>query len=129
MSDATNSPADQPMLRVRLTVSQILQGIKENFVVVSALAFAIGVALATTFLAAYLSVFDWHLMWFVQYTDILTFGLIAVGVISGSLTFIQSASQTVIGLFGMSGWSRRSHAALLAAFIRQRTAERLASVA
>jgi hypothetical protein len=95
------------------TAKQLLEAVKDNFVLVSATALLIGVALSTMFLAAYLSVFDWHLLWFVQYTDIITFGLLAVGVIGGSLTFIQSAAQTVLGLFGMKGRSRWTHGIFL----------------
>lgn len=79
-----------------LTAVQALQFIKDNFVLVSAAALLIGVALATTFIAAYLSVFDWHLIWFVQYMDIITFGLLAVGIVSGSATLLQSFVQTVL---------------------------------
>jgi hypothetical protein len=61
--------------------------------------------------------FDWHLLWFVQYTDIITFGLLAVGIITGSLTFIQASAQTVLGLFGMKGKTQRAHAIFLFFFI------------
>jgi hypothetical protein len=88
------------------TAKQLLEAIKDNFVLVSAAALLIGVSLATTFLAAYLSVFDWHLLWFVQYTDIITFGLLALGIASGSITLLQSAAQTVLG--GRTPEQRRS---------------------
>lgn len=87
--------------------SQLLQAIKDNFVLVSGAAVIIGTGLATIFLAAYLSVFDWHLLWFVQYTDILTFGLIAIGVISGSILFLQASVQAIISLFKLSAPSRK----------------------
>ena len=96
---------------------QVLQFLKENFALVSAIAALIGIALSTTFLAAYLSVFDWHLLWFVQYTDVITFGLLAIGIITGSLTFIQASAQTVLGLFGMKGRARWTHGIFLAYFI------------
>jgi hypothetical protein len=79
------------------TMKQILEGIRDNFVLVSATALLIGVTLATTFLAAYLSIFDWHLIWFVQYTDIITFGLIALGIVSGSITSLQGLAQVFLG--------------------------------
>lgn len=98
MSDQTvasvGTPAALPPQGI--TASQALQFIKDNFVLVSGAALLIGVALATTFLAAYLSVFDWHLLWFVQYTDIITFGLLALGIVSGSITLLQSFVQTVL---------------------------------
>jgi hypothetical protein len=100
-----------------VTAAQVLAFIKDNFVLASAAALLLGVTLSTTFLAAYLSVFDWHLLWFVQYTDIITFGLLAVGVITGSLTFIQASAQTMLGLFGMKGKSQRAYAIFLFFFI------------
>jgi hypothetical protein len=100
-----------------VTAAQVLAFIKDNFVIVSAAALLLGVTLSTTFLAAYLSVFDWHLLWFVQYSDIITFGLLAVGIIAGSLTFIQASAQTVLGLFGMKGKTQRAHAIFLFFFI------------
>jgi hypothetical protein len=102
MPDSTNSaaPATGP--------AAVLQFLTDNFAVVSGIAVVGGIGLSTIFLSAYLSYFDWHLLWFVQYTDILTFGLIAVGVVGGSLLFLQSASQTLIGVFtfGMAGKRR-----------------------
>src|SRR5258707_15737156 len=99
-----------------LTAKQLLEAVKDNFVLVSAAALLLGMTLSTTFLAAYLSVFDWHLLWFVQYTDIITFGLLAVGIITGSLTFIQASAQTVLSLFGMKGKSHRAHAIFIVIF-------------
>ena len=85
-------PAPAPAL----TASEIIQALKDNFVVVSAVAVLMGVGLATTFLAAYLGVFDWHLLLFIQYTDIITFGLIAIGVLSGFIGLVQSVTQTYL---------------------------------
>src|SRR5437762_5425217 len=79
-----------------ITLSAVLAALKDNFALVSAASLLISVSLATIFLSAYLSVFDWQLMWFVQYTDIITFGLLALGVLSGSVTLLQSLAQTVL---------------------------------
>jgi hypothetical protein len=82
MSDTSaGAQAPQPS---GLAGRQILDAVKDNFVVLSGVAVVLGVSFATIFLAAYLSVFDWHLLWFIQCTDIVTFGLIALGIISGS---------------------------------------------
>lgn len=80
-----------------LTVAEIVQAIKDNFAVVSAAAAITGIAFAATFLAAYLSIFDWHLIWFVQYTDIITFGLVALVVGSGSVSLLQGFVGTILG--------------------------------
>jgi hypothetical protein len=79
-----------------LTATEVIQALKENFVVVSAVAALMGIGLATTFLAAYLGVFDWHLLLFIQYADIITFGLIAIGVLSGFIGIVQSMTQTFL---------------------------------
>jgi hypothetical protein len=62
--------------------------------------------MASTFVTAYLTVFDWHLLWFVQYTDIITFGLLGLGILSGSLIILQALAQTVISLFQLKSDSR-----------------------
>lgn len=78
MSDQTAATPHQPaQVATKLTAADILLAFKENFVVLSAAAAVIGITLATTFFGAYLSVFDWRLLWYVQYTDVLTFGIIA----------------------------------------------------
>jgi hypothetical protein len=68
---------------------QTLQFLRENFALVSALTFAAGIALSILFLFSYLSVFDWHLLWLVQYPDVLSFGLVAFGVLGGSVLVLS----------------------------------------
>ncbi|MBR0753079.1 hypothetical protein JQ604_12885 [Bradyrhizobium jicamae] len=97
---AKEQPATLPSFK------EVLQATKDNFVIVSAAAVLIGVVLAMTFLSSYLWVFDWHLIWFVQYPDIITFGLIAIGVLSGSFAFIQSSVMTLIEAFNLKGRTR-----------------------
>jgi hypothetical protein len=105
MSDAAeNTPPPPPS---GLTGRQLLQAMKDNFVLMSGVVVILGVGLATIFLYSYLSVFDWHLIWFVQYADILTFGLIAVGLIGGSLIFLQSLAQSLLNVFSFSKESKR----------------------
>ena len=101
MSENTTPPADNATPPIELVV--LLRYIKENFVVVSGIAVVLGIGLSTMFLSAYLAVFDWHLIWFIQYTDILTFGFIGVGIIGGSFLFLQSLVQSVLGLGVFNG--------------------------
>jgi hypothetical protein len=77
-SNATSTAAPADLLA-------IWELIRNNFAVVSGLAVIVGIGFAILFLSSYLSVFDWHLLWFIQYPDIISFGLVAVGVIGGSL--------------------------------------------
>lgn len=94
----TVAPTQKP---AAFTTTQLIQAIKENFVVVSGSALIFGVVLASTFVTAYLTVFDWHLLWFVQYTDIITFGLLGLGIISGSLIIVQALAQAAISAFSL----------------------------
>ncbi|HUZ33470.1 MAG TPA: hypothetical protein VMV19_15400 [Xanthobacteraceae bacterium] len=105
MSDT--SGGTQPPQPGALTGRQLLGAVKDNFLVVSGVAFLLGVGFATIFLAAYLSAFDWHLLWFIEYTDIVTFGLIALGIVSGSIVFLQAAAQTIINLFKLDTRGKR----------------------
>jgi MFS family permease len=108
MSSTSATPPTPPpdQKAAAFTTTQLVQAIKENFVVVSGTALIFGVVLASTFVTAYLTVFDWHLLWFVQYTDIITFGLLGLGIISGSLIILQALAQTVISLFHLKKDSR-----------------------
>lgn len=109
MSNATENPATSTAGRAStgLTTGQLLQALRDNFAAISGAIVAAGVILATTFLTAYLSTFDWHLLWFVQYTDIITFGLLALGIISGSFVVLQASTQAVVGVFGLDKLSQR----------------------
>ena len=106
MSNETHNAARSPARSPASPVA-IFQIVKDNFAVVSGLAVVAGVGLATLFLYSYLGIFGWHLIWYVQYADILTFGLLAVGIVGGSLIFLQSLAQTFLDLYSFSDKSRR----------------------
>ena len=106
MSNETNNAAQPPPPATPASPSATFQFIKENFSAISSVAIVGGIGLATIFLYAYLSVFDWHLIWFVQYADIITFGLIVVGTIGGSLIIFQSLAQTLLDIGSLSRKSK-----------------------
>ena|ERR1700733_2225722 len=97
----------QPIPTLPLTAAHVLQAVKDNFVMVSAGAAMAGVVLATTFFAGYLSVFDWHLLWYVQYTDLLTVGIVALGIASGSVVLLQTWTQNLLQLVTMDKRQRQ----------------------
>lgn len=101
-STPANPPGPPAGQAPAFTTAQLVQAAKENFVVISGMALIFGVILATTFLTGYLTVFDWHLFWFVQYTDIITFGLLALGIISGSFLTFQALTTVVISTFQLT---------------------------
>ena len=82
-----------PVVEAPSNASSAWPFLRDNFSVVSGLAVLGGLALSITFLFSYLSVFDWHLIVFVQYVDVITFGVIAVGVVSGSLALVVGILQ------------------------------------
>ena len=55
-----------------------------------------GLILATVYLYGYLSVFDWHLIWVVQYADLIGFAVVAAGVIAGFAAIILPIVENVI---------------------------------
>ena len=59
--------------------------LRDNFTVLSGIAVVSGITLAIVFLFFYLSAFSWHLIELIQYVDVITFGVIAVGIASGSI--------------------------------------------
>jgi hypothetical protein len=87
-----------PIVEAPSNASSAWPFLRDNFSVVSGLAVLGGLALSITFLFSYLSVFDWHLIVFIQYVDVITFGVIAVGVVSGSLALVVGILQWWTGL-------------------------------
>jgi hypothetical protein len=94
----TSGASDQPPPKTanQLTLLSILQFLKDNLVVVSGLAALAGLWFSTIFLSAYLFVFDWRLIWFVQSADVVTVGLIAVGIMGSSLLLLYSISYNIL---------------------------------
>jgi hypothetical protein len=60
----------------------------KNFALVSAAITVLSACMVMVFLFAYLSVFDWNLIWIVEYSDIIKFSLIGVAFTSGSAFFV-----------------------------------------
>lgn len=94
MSDEpeTNStPKEPPAL-------QLLSFISRHFAVFSLLGLVAVVLCSTLFLYGYLTVFDWQLIWIIEYPDILKFGLVMLAVISGMVWFGQVFVASLMGL-------------------------------
>ena len=66
---------------------------RENFTVISGVAVICGITFAIIFLFSYLSAFSWRLIELVEYVDVITFGIIAVGVASGSLLAVSNIAE------------------------------------
>ena len=84
----------------------------------SAISFIVGLVLATVFLYGYLSMFDWHLIWIVPYPEIVTFALVAVGVLGVFATIIPSVIESVVYWSGIpSGNPRWAYITVMALMI------------
>src|SRR5262245_1477384 len=70
---------------------KLLSFITAHFAAFSLLGLVVVVLCCTLFLYGYLSVFDWQLIWIIEYPDILKFGLVALAVIFG----------IILGLYGI----------------------------
>jgi hypothetical protein len=89
----------------------------KHFAVLSVAITVFGATMAIIFIAAYLRVFDWRIIWVIEYADVLKVGLIVVAVFSGFSYFIWSSvghaidlatqrerSWGWIWLFGLLAW-------------------------
>lgn len=68
---------------------RVLEDIKEYFALISASVALAALLGSTVFLYAYLAVFDWRLIWVIEYGDVLKFGLVIFGIVTGYLATIQ----------------------------------------
>jgi hypothetical protein len=70
----------------------------KHFAVLSVGIGVFGAAMAIIFIAAYLRVFDWRLIWIIEYSDVLKIGLIVVALLSGFSYWIWSGTRDAIDL-------------------------------
>jgi hypothetical protein len=71
----------------------VLENVRVNFALISALAGLTALLGSTVFLYGYLSVFDWRLIWVIEYSDVLKFGLIIFAVLTGYLFLIEGYAR------------------------------------
>jgi hypothetical protein len=70
----------------------------KHFAILSVGIGVLGAAMAVIFIAAYLRVFDWRLIWIIEYSDVLKIGLIVVALLSGFSYWIWSGTRNAIDL-------------------------------
>src|SRR5690242_10382348 len=88
-----------------LRLNGAMDFITKHFAVISVAMAAIGATLAIIFIAAYLRVFDWRIIWTIEYTDVLKIGLIVVAVLSSFAWYVWSSARDAIDLATKSGRS------------------------
>jgi hypothetical protein len=77
----------------------------KHFAVLSVAITVFGATMAIIFIAAYLRVFDWRIIWIIEYADVLKVGLIVVAVFSGFSYYIWSSTRHAIDLATQRGRS------------------------
>jgi hypothetical protein len=68
----------------------MLEFLTKHFLVLSSLLVGVASAISMIFLTAYLAVFDWSLVWLIEYSDLAKLALIGIAVISSILGFITN---------------------------------------
>jgi hypothetical protein len=79
--------------------------ITKHFAVLSVALAVFGMTTAIIFIAAYLRVFDWRIIWIIEYADVLKIGLITVALFSGFSYYIWSGARDAIDLATQRGRS------------------------
>jgi hypothetical protein len=87
--ETSPAPKETPALR-------LLSFISGHFAVFSLLGLVAIVLCSTLFLYGYLAVFDWQLIWIIEYPDILKFGLVALAVISSIILAVSAFIANLI---------------------------------
>jgi hypothetical protein len=94
----------------RLTKSSHVAGplafIVGNFAGFSALGLIAAVVCSTIFLYAYLTIFDWQLIWIIDYPDVFKVGLVALGVLSGFIIIVQGVLHFFVGIIKLKASER-----------------------
>ena len=67
-----------------------------NIASLSAIGLFAAVVGSTLFLYAYLSVFDWRLIWIIDYSDIFKVGLVTLAVLSSFVVLVLQGLQMVL---------------------------------
>ncbi|MGO9401587.1 MAG: hypothetical protein ACLP19_27655 [Xanthobacteraceae bacterium] len=76
LEDAQDGAASAPQRPSRI------EKITQHFAVISTTITATAILSSTVFLYGYLSVFDWRLIWIIEYGDVLKFGLVVLAVLA-----------------------------------------------
>ena len=108
------STVKQPGKEIRIWQLDFLT---KHFLVLSAFLLGISAALSMLFLSAYLTVFDWTLIWLIEYTDLAKLFLLGASLILAMLVGSSSYLQNFIVWKVMSGRAKLVFGFLIAAIL------------
>jgi hypothetical protein len=85
----------------------MLDSLNKYFALLSAALLIISAAVAMAFEFAYLSVFDWTVIWVVEYSDLAKFLLMSIALLAGVLTIVTNIGENVYLWLAQKDVSRR----------------------
>ncbi len=102
MDDEVNSkPEIAPEIAEAALPPNVFEFLTKNFALVSAIGGLTVLLGSTIFLFGYLLVFDWRLIWVIEYSDVLKFALVIFGFLTGMglglQAYVQNAYTVVFG--------------------------------
>src|SRR5260370_13953788 len=100
MSEGSSPPSSSD-------ASRLLTVIAENVASFSAVGLIASVVFSTLFLYAYLSVFDWRLIWIVDYSDIFKVALVTLAVLSSAIILLLGTLQTFLSVANLKEKARK----------------------
>lgn len=83
---------------------QVLEFCTKHFLVLSTVITSLLTSITFIFIVSYLSVFDFSIIWIIEYTDIVKFVFIALGLVAGLVLFIFQISR--ISILSLNGIKR-----------------------
>jgi hypothetical protein len=92
----------------------VLTFLAGNIASLSAIGVVATVVCSTLFLYGYLSVFDWRLIWIIDYSDIFKIGLVTLAALAGAIVILLFGLQMFLRALRVEGSRRRGQIAFLA---------------
>lgn len=80
----------------RVRVLSAIEYMTKHFAVLSVMTTVVGATLSIIFISAYLRVFDWRLIWIIEYPDILKVSLVTIAILSSFSWYIYSSANEAI---------------------------------
>jgi hypothetical protein len=118
------TPAPVPTPPPTASAQAFFEFVSQHVVLATTLLFLLGMVASTAALAAYLRVFDWHLIWLIEYPDVIRWGLVTIAFVSAfalmgwtmiddAITWVTSYKPVIgfviIWAVSLAGWLARDY--------------------
>jgi hypothetical protein len=98
--------SEPPAIGSEAKASPLLTFVAGNLASISAIGVFTAVVYSTLFLYSYLSIFDWRLIWIIDYSDIFKVGLVALGVLSSVIIIVLQVLHMFLGVTRLAQWGK-----------------------